>query len=93
MVSFAIQKEIGAVGAKLLYKDETILHGGLIVGINDSVGIAHHKLPNEKGGYFSTAQVSEIFRRFQFLVWLSDAKFLKKSAVLMRKISRTNFSI
>ena len=57
MVSFAIQKEIGAVGAKLLYKNETILHGGLIVGINDSVGIAHHKLPNEKGGYFSRAQV------------------------------------
>ncbi len=57
LTSFAFQEEIGAVGAKLLYKDETIMHGGLIVGINDSVGIAHHNFPNRSGGNIGRIQV------------------------------------
>lgn len=61
LVSFAIQKEIGAVGAKLLYKNETILHGGLLIGINDSVGIAHHNLPRDKNGYLMRAQIINNF--------------------------------
>ncbi len=57
LISFAIQKETGAVGAKLFYKNESILHGGFVTGINDSVGIAHHELPNEKGGNMMRAKV------------------------------------
>ncbi|MFQ7171904.1 MAG: hypothetical protein ACLRQF_07335 [Thomasclavelia ramosa] len=33
MVSYAIQKHIGAVGAKLLYPDMTIQHGGVLLGV------------------------------------------------------------
>lgn len=57
MASFAIQKDIGAVGAKILYKDKTILHGGLLIGINGSVGIAHRRLPGEKGGNMGRLRV------------------------------------
>ncbi len=57
LTSFAIQKDIGAVGAKLLSKDDLILHGGLIVGINDSVGIAHHKMPKGNDGNMARLQV------------------------------------
>ena len=57
MVSFAIQTETGAVGAKILYKNGTILHGGLIVGKDGTAAIAHHGLPREKAGNISRAQI------------------------------------
>jgi glycosyltransferase involved in cell wall biosynthesis len=61
LTSFAIQKEIGAVGAKLLYKDETVLHGGLIVGANGAVGIAHHRISRDSGGSFLRARLVNNF--------------------------------
>jgi glycosyltransferase involved in cell wall biosynthesis len=61
LVSFAFQKEIGAVGAKLLYKDETVLHGGLIIGAGGAVGAAHRHLPRDGGGNFLRAQLINNF--------------------------------
>ena len=39
MVSYASQPHIGAVGPKLLYPDETVQHGGVILGLG---GVASH---------------------------------------------------
>lgn len=39
MVGYAMQKHIGTVGVKLLYKDNTIQHAGVVVGVG---GIAVH---------------------------------------------------
>lgn len=50
IASFAYQNEIGAVGAKLLHTLETILHGGLLIGINGTVGIAHQNFPKDTAG-------------------------------------------
>lgn len=50
LVSFAFQKEIGAVGGKLLSKVETVLGSGLLIGVGGAVGIAHQGLPCEKDG-------------------------------------------
>ena len=62
LVSFAFQKEIGAVGAKLFYPDETVLHGGLIAGINDqTVSVAHHSIARDDGGNFGRAHVVNNF--------------------------------
>ncbi|MCA1625073.1 MAG: hypothetical protein LC778_14990 [Acidobacteria bacterium] len=61
MASFAFQKEIGAVGAKLLYADKSILHGGLVVGMNGLVGIAHHCLPQDDNGNIARTQVINNF--------------------------------
>lgn len=47
LTSFAVQKEVGAVGGKILYKNETILSGGFILGFDDLIGVAHHSLPRE----------------------------------------------
>ena len=38
MIGYASQNHVGAVGAKLLYPDDTIQHGGVIMG----VGVASH---------------------------------------------------
>ncbi len=61
MASFAHQTEIGAVGAKLLYADETILHGGLILGANGIIGVAHHCFPRSDDGNFVRAQLVNNF--------------------------------
>ena len=61
LVSFAVQTEIGAVGARLLCADETILHGGLIIGIGETVGIAHRRFAGETDGYFLRARLTNNF--------------------------------
>jgi GT2 family glycosyltransferase len=42
MVSHAIRPEIGAVGAKLLYKNNTVQHAGVILGIGWPESVAVH---------------------------------------------------
>ncbi len=42
MVAHAIRPEIGAVGAKLLYADDTIQHAGVILGMGWPEGVAGH---------------------------------------------------
>lgn len=57
MVSLAIQPDIGAVGARLLYPDETIQHAGLILGILGVAGNAHKHAPRSTNGYFGRASL------------------------------------
>ena len=52
MVGYAVQPHIGAVGAKLLYPDNTIQHGGVILGLGGVAGHAYiGKSRNELGMY------------------------------------------
>jgi GT2 family glycosyltransferase len=44
--------EIGAVGAKLYYPDDTVQHGGVIVGVGGIAGHAHKNFPRHHPGYF-----------------------------------------
>lgn len=57
MLSYASQSHIGTVGVKLLYDDNTIQHGGIILGLG---GVAGHAFINENRNYsgpYSTLQV------------------------------------
>ncbi|QVK17123.1 glycosyltransferase [Mycoplasmatota bacterium] len=57
MAGYAKQNHIGAVGAKLLYPDQTIQHGGVILGIG---GIANHAFLNHhrtSPGYYARLKV------------------------------------
>ena len=51
MVTLAMQEDIGCVGAKLYYPDETIQHGGVIVGLGGVAGHAHKYYNREDCGY------------------------------------------
>lgn len=48
MISYSQRKDVGAVGAKLYYPDDTLQHAGVIVGINGSAGHSHKGLANAK---------------------------------------------
>jgi GT2 family glycosyltransferase len=47
-----MRPEIGAVGAKLYYDNDTIQHGGVIVGLGGVAGHSHKHLPRDNPGYF-----------------------------------------
>ena len=52
MVLHAVRPGIGAVGARLLYPDGTVQHGGVALGIGGVAGHVHVKAPGDAPGYF-----------------------------------------
>ena len=52
MLGYAQQKHVGAVGAKLLYPDTTIQHGGVILGLGGVAGHAYVGEPRESLGHY-----------------------------------------
>ncbi|MBW4964563.1 glycosyltransferase family 2 protein, partial [Sulfitobacter sp. CW3] len=52
LVRHAVRPEIGAVGAKLLYPDRTIQHGGIVLGIGGVAGHSHLGVADADPGYF-----------------------------------------
>ena len=51
MVSHVVHPEVGAVGAKLYYPDDTIQHAGVIVGLGGVAGHSHKHSPRDNPGY------------------------------------------
>jgi glycosyltransferase involved in cell wall biosynthesis len=52
LVAQAQRPSIGAVGAQLLYRDNTIQHAGIVVGVMGSAGHAERRAPADYPGYF-----------------------------------------
>lgn len=52
MVSHALRPEIGAVGAKLLYPDDTVQHAGVVVGVRGVASHSHKLFDGHSHGYF-----------------------------------------
>src|SRR5690606_5923112 len=52
MVRQAIRPEIGCVGAKLYYPNDTIQHGGVILGLGGVAGHSHKYFARGAAGYF-----------------------------------------
>ena len=61
MVSFATQTDVGAVGARLWYPNDTIQHAGVIVGLGGVAGHAFVNLGRGEPGYFGRAIVHQSY--------------------------------
>ncbi len=61
MVSHAVRPEVGAVGAKLWYPNNTLQHGGVVLGIGGVAGHAHKGFPRGHVGYFGRAALIQNF--------------------------------
>ncbi|WP_235939015.1 glycosyltransferase family 2 protein [Schauerella aestuarii] len=59
MVGLAMQPGAGCVGARLWYPNDTLQHGGVILGIGGIAGHSHLKLARGEGGYFSRAALTQ----------------------------------
>lgn len=57
MMEHAQRPEVGAVGAKLLYPNDTIQHAGVVLGIGGIAGHAFKYLPADSDGYFGQLKV------------------------------------
>jgi GT2 family glycosyltransferase len=55
MVSHACRPEIGCVGAKLYFPDDTIQHAGVILGLYGVAGHSHKHFPRTSDGYWQRA--------------------------------------
>lgn len=53
MVVIASRKEVGCVGAKLLYPNDTVQHAGIILGLGGYAGHAFRRFPRHHNGYAS----------------------------------------
>jgi GT2 family glycosyltransferase/2-polyprenyl-3-methyl-5-hydroxy-6-metoxy-1,4-benzoquinol methylase len=61
MLGQARRQGIGAVGAKLLYADGTVQHGGVMLGIGGIAGHAHKNIPKNSCGHFGRAALVQDF--------------------------------
>jgi len=52
MVSWAVQPDVGCVGAKLYYGNGTLQHAGVILGLGGVAGHSHKHFPGNHVGYF-----------------------------------------
>ncbi len=55
LVSIAVQPGTGAVGAALWYPNNTLQHGGVLIGLGGIAGHMHHSLQRGSLGYFNRA--------------------------------------
>ncbi|AVP95628.1 glycosyl transferase [Aeromonas rivipollensis] len=53
MVSHCLRPEIGCVGAKLYYSNDTLQHGGVILGIGGVANHSHKNFARNHPGYFA----------------------------------------
>ncbi len=53
MLGFCEREDVGAVGVKLYYPDETIQHAGIIVGLGGVAGNRFKSIPKSGHGYFA----------------------------------------
>jgi len=63
MVSIAAQPDVGAVGARLRFPDDTLQHAGIILGLGTDriAGHANYSLPTQQHGYFGRASLMSSF--------------------------------
>lgn len=77
LLEMAQRSEVGAVGARLLYPDNTIQHAGLITGLGGVAGHAHKRLLASNPGYFGRAQI------IQNLTAVTGACLLTKKSIFV----------
>jgi GT2 family glycosyltransferase len=61
MVSLALRRDVGAVGARLWFADRTLQHAGVVLGIGGVAGHIHRQLPSTQPGYQGRARLTQEF--------------------------------
>jgi GT2 family glycosyltransferase len=73
MLHLVMRLDVGAVGAKLYYPDDTIQHAGIIIGVGGIAGHSHKCFPRQHPGYFGQ------------LVHLTNVSAVTAACLMVRK--------
>ena len=73
MLSYALREEVGIVGARLNYGDDTIQHGGVIVGLGGIAGAAFVGLHEKENSYMHR------------MMCVQDLSAVTAACIMMRK--------
>lgn len=60
LMRYAVQPDVGAAGAKLLYDDGSIQHAGVVIGICEAAGHAHRFERSGEFGYFAQTHLAHV---------------------------------
>lgn len=58
MLGICMREDVGAVGAKLLFEDDTIQHAGIVIGFGNYAGHVHMGLKRDDYGYMVRARIN-----------------------------------
>lgn len=58
MAGCILRPEVGAVGAKLLYEDDTVQHAGVVIGFSGYAGHVNHGINKDDYGYMVRARIN-----------------------------------
>lgn len=61
MLGYCMRGDVGIVGAKLLYEDETIQHAGVVLGFGGTAGHAFIGKPRYDTGYLAEFVCAGLF--------------------------------
>jgi glycosyltransferase involved in cell wall biosynthesis len=60
LVGLAMQVDVGCVGAKLLYPDQSIQHAGIVMGLGGYAAHSHRCTPEGSHGYFNRPHINQV---------------------------------
>lgn len=73
MVMYAQREDVGAVGAKLYYPDETVQHAGIGIGLLTLAGHYHRNFPRSHPGYMGR------------LIYAQDVSAVTAACIMLRR--------
>jgi GT2 family glycosyltransferase len=77
MIEHAVRPEVGAVGARLMYPNNTVQHAGVIIGMGGIAGHAHINLPSGDPGYFGRVHLVQNFSAVTGACLMTKAELFK----------------
>ena len=74
LLGYCMRKDVGAVGARLYYPDDTIQHAGVIVGLQGIAGHAFVGLERDNPGYFARPMTQQDYSAVTAACMMVDKK-------------------
>ncbi len=87
MMGFAMRQEVGAVGARLYFADNTIQHAGVVIGFGGIAGHAFVNQRREELGYFARAMCQQDYSAVTAACMLTRAEDYRSVGGLSMELS------
>jgi GT2 family glycosyltransferase len=87
MLGFCQREEVGAVGARLLYEDNTIQHAGVVVGFGGIAGHTFIGLHSAENSYFHRAMSAQDYSAVTAACMMTKKDLFKKVGGFTEKLA------